>query len=141
MECVPVARRLFANGAMARVLVAEDDPDMRKLVVEALRKDGHDIQQAADGVELLVRIAQECHRNASLASVDVVVSDIRMPGYSGHEIMERLFDARWRIPLILMTAFGDDDTRRRAERLGAILFDKPLRLEELRAAVKRVTRR
>jgi two-component system response regulator (stage 0 sporulation protein F) len=126
---------------MARVLVAEDDPDMRKLVVEALEKDGHDVRQAADGGELLAQIAGERGREASFASVDVVVSDVRMPGYSGLEMFERLFDARWRIPVILMTAFGDRDTRRRAERVGAILFDKPLVLEELRVAVNRLSRR
>jgi CheY-like chemotaxis protein len=38
---------------MARVLVAEDDPDMRQLVVDALRKGGHDVQQAIDGSHLL----------------------------------------------------------------------------------------
>ena len=125
---------------MARVLVAEDDPDMRKLVVEALEKDGHDVKEAADGGELLAHITREDGREASFASVDVVVSDIRMPGYSGLEMFERLFDARWRIPVILMTAFGDRDTRRRAERVGAVLFDKPLVLEELRVAVKRLVR-
>jgi DNA-binding response OmpR family regulator len=126
---------------MARVLVAEDDPDMRNLVVEALRKDGHDVQQAIDGGDLLVRIAEGFRRDPNRPSVDVVVSDIRMPGYSGLELVERLYNARWRIPLILMTAFGDEDTRKRAERIGAVLFDKPLRLEELREAVKRLLRR
>jgi CheY-like chemotaxis protein len=126
------------TAAVARVLVAEDDPEMRKLVVEALRRDGHEVQQAVDGRDLLLRVAEEFDRDASLALIDVVVSDIRMPGYSGLEMFERLFDACWRVPLILMTAFGDDETRKRAERVGAVLFDKPLRLEDLRAAVKRL---
>jgi DNA-binding NtrC family response regulator len=123
------------------LLVAEDDADMRQLVVEALTRDGHDVQQAVDGADLLVRIAAEFRRDSSLASIDAVVSDIRMPGCSALEIFERLFDASWHIPLVLMTAFGDDDTRRRAERIGAVLFDKPLGLDELCAAVSRITRR
>jgi DNA-binding response OmpR family regulator len=126
---------------MARVLLAEDDPDMRDLVVEALRKDGHAVQQAANGKDLLLQLAEAFRLDGSLASIDVIVSDVRMPGYSGLEIVEKLFDARWHVPLILMTAFGDEDTRKRAARVGAILFDKPLRLDDLRAAVARVTRR
>ena len=43
--------------------------------------------------------------------------------------------------MILMTAFGDEDTRKRAERIGAVLFDKPLSLDALRAAVKRLAAR
>jgi two-component system response regulator (stage 0 sporulation protein F) len=126
---------------MVRVLVAEDDSDMRDLVVEVLRKDGYEVEQAVDGAQLFVRIAEAIVREPHGGSIDVVVSDIRMPGGTALELVERLFYARRRIPFILMTAFGDDDTRRRAERAGAVLFDKPLNLSDLRAAVKRVTSR
>jgi two-component system cell cycle response regulator CpdR len=126
---------------MGRVLVAEDDPEMRRLVVEALRKDGHEVQEAADGGRLLVHIAEEFQRDASLALIDVIVSDVRMPVCSGLDLLERLVEARWHVPFVLMTAFGDDQTRRRAEGLGALLFDKPLSLEALRAAVRRLAAR
>lgn len=123
---------------MCRVLVAEDDPEMRRLVVEALRKDGHQVTEAIDGGRLLVHIAEAFDRDPSLSLVDVIVSDVRMPVCSGLELLERLYDARWSVPMILMTAFGDEDTRKRAERIGAVLFDKPLSLQALRDAVKRL---
>ena len=123
---------------MCRVIVAEDDPEMRRLVVEALRKDGHEVTEAADGGRLLVQIAEAFDHDPSLSLVDVIVSDVRMPVCNGIELLERLADARWRVPMILMTAFGDEDTRKRAERLGAVLFDKPLSLDALRDAVKRL---
>jgi CheY-like chemotaxis protein len=126
---------------MCRVIVAEDDPEMRRLVVEALRKDGHHVTEAADGGRLLVQIAEAFDRDPSLSAVDVIVSDVRMPVCNGIELLERLADARWRVPVILMTAFGDEDTRKRAERIGAVLFDKPLSLDALRAAVKRLVAR
>ena len=126
---------------MSRVLVAEDDPEMRRLVVEALRKDGHEVQEVADGGRLLVHIAELFHRDPTMSQIDVVVSDVRMPVCNGLELLERLADARWRVPMILMTAFGDEDTRKRAERIGAVLFDKPLSLDALRAAVKRLAAR
>jgi len=76
-----------------------------------------------------------------MAAVDIIVSDVRMPICSGLELIERMFEARWRIPCILMTAFGDDDIRRRAAAVGALLLDKPLSLDELREAVGRLARR
>ncbi len=126
---------------MSRVLVAEDDHEMRRLVVEALRKDGHDVIEAADGGRLLVRLAELFDGDPAMATVDMIVSDVRMPVCSGLDLMERLFEARWRIPCILMTAFGDDDIRRRAGAVGALLLDKPLSLDELREAVGRLARR
>jgi len=126
---------------MSRVLVAEDDPEMRKLVVEALRKDGHEILEASDGAQMLVLLAETFHREPGLGSVDVIVTDVRMPGENGLDVVERVSQARWKIPCILMTAFGDDEVRWRAQRMGATLLDKPLSLAELRAAVARLVRR
>jgi two-component system cell cycle response regulator CpdR len=126
---------------MTRVLVAEDDPEMRRLVVEALRKDGHDVIEASDGGRLLVHLAEAFDRDPTLACLDVVVSDMRMPVCSGLDLFERLAEARWKVPFILMTAFGDEDTRRRAERIGAVLLDKPLSLDVLRATVARMAHR
>lgn len=126
---------------MSRVLVAEDDREMRRLVVEALQKDGHDVTEATDGGRLLVRLAEIFDRDPAMAAVDIIVSDVRMPICSGLDLIERLFEARWRIPCILMTAFGDDDIRRRAGAVGALLLDKPLSLDELRQAVGRLARR
>jgi CheY-like chemotaxis protein len=126
---------------VCRVLVAEDDREMRRLVVEALRKDGHEVTEATDGGRLLVRLAEVFDHDPSLTEIDLIVSDIRMPVCNGLDLIERMFEARWRVPCILMTAFGDDEIRRRAEAVGALLLDKPLSLEELRAAVARLARR
>jgi CheY-like chemotaxis protein len=123
---------------MSRVLVAEDDPEMRRLVVDGLRKDGHEVVEARDGASMLVCLAEAFHEDHSLERIDVIVSDMRMPVWSGLELLERLAEAGWRIPSILMTAFGDEDTRLRAAHVGAMLLDKPLSLGELRTAVKRL---
>jgi CheY-like chemotaxis protein len=119
------------------VIVAEDDHEMRRLVVEALRKDGHDVVEAADGGRLLVQLAEAFERDPSLTGVDMVVADERMPVCRGLDLLERLVEARWRVPFVLMTAFADDETRRRAEHLGAVLLEKPLSLDALREAVAR----
>lgn len=120
---------------MCRVLVAEDDPEMRRLVVEALRKDGHNVLEASDGGRLLVLLAAAFDRDPTLGAVDVIVSDVRMPVCSGLDLIERLFEARWRVACILITAFGDDQIRRRARAVGALLLDKPFSMRDLRDAV------
>ena len=119
-----------------RVLLAEDDIDMRRLVVEALEAWGCVVDAVADGGRLLVEIS---HRIPDqLADVDLIVSDIRMPVASGLQIVEALRTAHCWTPVILMTAFGDEGTRAHAERLGALLFDKPFDLDDLRDAVEKI---
>jgi DNA-binding response OmpR family regulator len=124
-----------------RVLVAEDDPDMRHLVVEAMRKDGYIVAEAPDGGRMLVTLAREFDPRTGAQPTDLVVSDIRMPVCNGLQILEQLRAARWRIPVVLMTAFGDASTRERARSLGAVLFDKPFDLDDLRTAVAALLRR
>lgn len=118
-----------------RILVAEDDSDMRQLVVEALRKDGYDVTAVADGGRLLVTLAHEIVDGSGADLADLVVSDVRMPICSGMQILEQLRASRWPVPVILMTAFGDAATREHARALGALLFDKPFDLNALRVAV------
>ena len=114
------------------VVVGEDDGEMRRLVVQALRRDGYEVREAADGSALLELMRQR----ASIGqAVDLVISDIRMPGCNGLQVLERLRSANDRVPVILMTAFGDDETRQQAERRGAVLFDKPFLIDDLRKAV------
>jgi two-component system response regulator PilR (NtrC family) len=115
----------------ARVAVAEDDPDMRRLVADALRRDGHSVVEVEDGARLQIEVAQ-----VSSDAVDLIVSDIRMPLVTGLEILRNLREQRSKIPFVLMTAFGDEATRREAVQLGAIVFSKPFKLDELRGVVR-----
>jgi len=120
--------------APPRVLVAEDDPEMLRILVEVLQQDGYDVLEASDGGRLLVFLAQ-AFAAPSPDLVDLLISDVRMPVCSGIQILEQLRAARWPTPVILTTAFGDRATRRRAESLGAVLFDKPFDIDDMRTAV------
>jgi DNA-binding response OmpR family regulator len=118
------------------VLVAEDDPEMRRLIVEALRKDGYVVEEEADGGRLLTRLGASASFEGRCDAFDLIVSDIRMPICSGLEVVKGLRDQRCETPVILMTAFGDEDTRARAHELGAVLFEKPFEMKTLRLIAK-----
>jgi len=142
-----VHARSHASRSPPRVLVAEDDAEMRRLVVDALRKDGYQVSEAADGGGLLIRVAAQRAAIANgdggdgdaLASpIDLVISDVRMPVCSGLEVLAEIRRSCWDVPVILMTAFGDDEAREHAASLGAILFDKPFSIDDLRTAVLNV---
>jgi len=105
---------------------------MRALVVDALRMDGFAVEEVGDGRNMRVRATQSVY--------DLVVSDLRLPLGDGLTVLE---DLRVRAPsattqMILMTAFADDSVRLRTARLGAVLLEKPFKLNELRAAARRL---
>ena len=120
----------------ARIAVAEDDREMRALVSEGLRRDGHEVTELADGAMLLVRIARQYRIKEPAEKLDLVVTDVRMPIITGLAILKGLRDAHCATPVILMTAFGDEATKREAEALDAVLFDKPFKLDVLRQTVR-----
>ena len=122
----------------AKILVAEDDAAMRALVVDVLSKDGHDVEQAADGREVLARLANE---PPDARALDLIVCDVRMPGVTGFQILEALRAAKRTTPFVLMTAFGENEMRARALKLGALLFDKPFPVDQLRACVSQLLAR
>ncbi len=114
-----------------RVLVADDDMAMRTLLAEVLRADDLDVTEAADGRELFWSVERSMQ---SGRAPDLVVSDVRMPGYSGLAVLEALLELQV-MRVILMTAFPDPDVRRRAGKLGARLLEKPFDLAELMTTV------
>ena len=115
-----------------RVLVAEDDDALRDVLVGVLRDDGCEVVQVADGRELFW-IVERARRSRPF---EVVLSDIRMPGYDGLDVVAA-WDACGTLPkVVLMTAFPDPATRRRANDMGVVLLEKPFSLGLLEALVR-----
>src|SRR5262245_7795253 len=69
-----------------RVLVAEDEPDMRGVLAELLRSDGYTVIEAADGDQLAQRVWSSQSKRGEVG-VDLIISDVRMPGLSGMEML------------------------------------------------------
>ncbi len=124
-----------------RILLAEDDEEMRRLLAESLRADGYEVVEIADGRQLARSI--DFHRSViqrgRFFDVDLIISDIRMPGLSGLKVLRELRQYDQATPVILITAFGDDLTHSEGYRLDAeAVIDKPFDLDTFRAYVREV---
>lgn len=123
-------RHLVTSSRAPRVLVAEDDADMRRLVGWCLRLDGHEVHELEDGARLFDLV----HGRSRIPG-DLLVCDVFMPHWTGLELLAHMRAMDRTTPVILMTAFPDERLRREVEALGAVLFDKPFELDDLRTAV------
>ena len=123
-----------------RVIVAEDEPDVRQLVAVALRGLGYEIIEARSGAELLDELGDGLLHGDQAGRPDMIISDIRMPGLTGLEILAGLRQAEWPTVIVLMTAYSDRETREEARRLGAdAFFEKPFDIDDLVTAVVNMT--
>ncbi len=124
---------------LTRVFVGEDDDEMRGLMVTALRRDGHQIVEAVDGLDLL-RGIQSLRSLTPSVRGNVVVTDVRMPGASGLQVLAALRRLGPAIPVNIVTGFGDAYTHADAWRLGALaVFNKPFDLADLKRTVLRLS--
>ncbi len=115
--------------APVRVLVAEDDGGMRELLGRVLGEEGYEVISAGDGHQALARIDE--------GQFDLVLSDVRMPGPDGMELLGRSMARRLHQPVILMTGFGNISSAVEAMRAGAYHYlAKPFNLDELLEIVR-----
>jgi DNA-binding response OmpR family regulator len=125
-----------------KILLAEDDAEMRSMLAAVLRSSGFEVLEAGDGAELtkaLDTIALRMLERNELPDIDLIISDINMPGTTGIEVLARMRRAQMEMPVILMTAFGDHQIHAEADRLGVeMVLDKPFALRDLLAAVQAV---
>jgi two-component system, OmpR family, response regulator MprA len=117
-----------------RVLVVDDDPDVREAVETALELEGHRVTTAVDGLAALKRLGQ--------AEFDAVVLDVLMPNLDGFEVCRRLRASGNRTPVLILTARDSEEDTIRGLDLGADDYlVKPFALGELLARVRALLRR
>jgi len=118
---------------VAKILIVDDEPNIREVVGLYLRRDGHDVVSAADGEEALDLFRRD--------DPDLVVLDLMLPKLNGLEVCRRM-QAERRVPLIMLTARGEEEERIVGLSLGADDYVvKPFSPRELAARVTAVLRR
>ncbi|CAN5776436.1 hypothetical protein BH11MYX4_BH11MYX4_12070 [soil metagenome] len=117
------------------VMIAEDDPELRKLLADTLVEDGCVVRTASDGRELLAMLSAVSRGEMLMPSL--LVMDVRMPRCSGMDVLTALRLAEWEVPVVIITGFGDVELHANAETLGAaFVLDKPFDLDTLRCVVR-----
>src|SRR3954453_13581014 len=109
-----------------KILVADDEQNLRRVLVAMLRRDGHEVVQAASGVEAIER----------LAGGDVVITDLRMPGADGMEVLRTASRSFPQVPVIMITAYGSVGQAVEAIKAGAFDYiEKPFEQDSIRTII------
>ncbi len=104
---------------MARILVADDEEGLREFLSDALEDDGHRVVAAADGEEALRRLRAQ--------GFDLVITDLKMPGLSGLDLLRRIRAEQPETEVVVMTGFGTVESAVEAMKLGAYDYlQKPI---------------
>jgi len=115
---------------MTSILVIDDEPDLLRVLARTLKTDGHEVATELNGPDGL--LAFESHRPA------IVITDIKMPGMSGIDVLRRIKERAPDAEVIIITGHGDMDTAVEALHFGASDFvTKPFRSETLAIAIRR----
>jgi CheY-like chemotaxis protein len=128
-----------AEAYRPRILMAEDDPDMRRLLATVLERGGYKVEGVANGSALYDALRR---LKSSGEPPALILSDVRMPGLDGIRLVEYVRGWGWTIPVVLITAFCDDEVLDRAWSAGATLvLSKPFPMSDLASVVKRLVPR
>jgi DNA-binding NtrC family response regulator len=123
-----------------RIVIVDDDGEMRALLGDFLSKQGYEITPFKLATEALAALSPkgELARGTERGDLDLILSDIKMPEMDGLEFTSRIQGLRPEVPVILMTAFGSIETAIEAMKRGAYHYIvKPFKLAEIDVSVKR----
>jgi len=117
---------------MASVLIVDDERSMRDFLKILLEKEGHEVSTANSGASALETLNKH--------SFDVIVSDIRMPGMTGIQLLETVKEQSPELPVILITAFASPDDAVLAMKNGAFDYiSKPFNVDEIKSVIESAT--
>ncbi|WP_377810290.1 PAS domain-containing protein [Azospirillum sp. A29] len=116
-------RRVTATGLSARILVVDDDPDVRQFLVESLDELGFAVTQAEDGSAGLTELER--------STPDLMILDFAMPGLNGAEVAKRAQASRPGMPIIFVTGFADSEALEEVVGGNIPVLRKPFQIDEL----------
>src|SRR5262244_2397490 len=120
------------------IMVVDDEPDVADLFRQSFRREARQgtyvVHFAASAAEALDRLSGEIQ-----PALAAVLSDINMPGMDGLELLGEIKQRHPDLPVMMVTAYGDDDRRRRARKLGACEFiTKPVDFDQLKEQLRQL---
>jgi len=116
------------SNPITKILIIEDDEEMRSLLRDFVEEEGYEADTVGDGYEAFRKLVKE--------PFDLVVTDVRMPGLTGLDILPRIRKLQPGIPIIVITAFGSEEVYRRALERGATAYlEKPIHFQKLRELI------
>lgn len=121
-----------------RLLLAEDDVEMRKMLSWSLQKMGYEVVECQNGNSLMKHL-RLMDTATEPQNFDLIISDIRMPGFTGLQVLESAKEFGDFPPVVLITAFPDEEIREKVQRLGAIaMFEKPFNIDDMIARINQI---
>ena len=115
-------------GAMARVLVVDDEENIREILAEILMSGAHEVVTAADGAEALHKLRS--------GTFDLVFTDLGLPGMNGYEVASEIKKIRPDLPVGLVTGWGATLDAEKARAHGVdLVISKPFRFEQVLSLV------
>ncbi|HWI40189.1 MAG TPA: sigma-54 dependent transcriptional regulator [Verrucomicrobiae bacterium] len=128
-----MTNRDIAMNTSAKILVVDDDASLRRVLEYNLQEEGYDVLTAADGADGLRLFAEQLP--------DLVITDLKMPGVDGFQVLAAIKEKSPETLVIVITAFGAVETAVEAMKLGAYDYvTKPFNRDELKLTVKKALR-
>lgn len=114
-----------------RILVVEDDEEMRSLLKDFLKSEGYEVDSVSNGSEGFRKLAKQVF--------NLIITDVRMPGLSGLDFLPGIKKLQPQAPIIVITAFGSDDVYQKAfERGASVYLRKPIHLLNLGILIRKL---
>lgn len=116
---------------MKKILIVDDQPGIRVLLQEVLKKEGYDIETAASGLEAVELLANQ--------PFDALLTDMKLPGMNGVGILQHIQQDAAQMVIMMMTAYGEMELIEQAKSLGAShFFTKPFNIMEVRETINKL---
>ena len=114
---------------MAKILIADDEPDVLLILSERLRRNGHDVEYAPDGTRAMQKSEQTAY--------DLLILDIRMPGHTGYEVCvhAKNSEKNGKTPVLLISAFSEEAEKWHQNKADAFLA-KPFDADKMLGIIK-----
>ena len=116
------------GNRIPRILIIEDDEEMRSLLKDSLEEEGFETDSVSNGSDAFRKLVKE--------PFNLIITDVRMPGLTGLDILPGIKKLQPEVPVIVITAFGSEEVYRRSIKRGAAGYlEKPIHTNKLKTLI------